>query len=79
MVLQHSQRQLLFVHSFFALLVIFVSPAEPARPFLPLLYVPHVRVSNMGRNDRGRLRHTSLTPPFSPPPPRVPPPSPLAS
>ena len=77
--LQHSQRQLPFVRSFFALLVFFVSPAEPVRPFAPLLNVPHVRVSNMGRKDRGRLRHAPPTPPVSPPPPRVPPPSSHAS
>ena len=75
--LQHSQRQLPFVRSFFALLVFFVSPpAEPARPFVPLLNVSHVRVSNMGRKDRGRQRHAPPTPPFSPPPPRVLPPFP---
>jgi len=73
-VLQLSQRQLPFVRSFFALVVFFVSPAEPVRPFAPLLNVPHVRVSNMGRKDRGRLRHAPPHPSSLPPsPPRAPP------
>ena len=65
-VLLHSQRQLPFVRSFFALLVFFVSPAEPARRFVTLLNVPHVRVSNMDARIEGACG-TRPSPPPSPP------------